>query len=259
VLSRCVVQPFQHQFLDPGLAVLSSTVTLLGSTVHGVKGFDQVLTGPNSGGTGVLVSQGKLIAGDSTIIGGAGGDYLGHPPCQNGGPGGTGLELRAGSRVELFGTAVIGGPGGASFGACAQGPTGPATSVDATSSLAKEVMGLGVMSQTGPVRAGNPFTVDVTAEPGAFAWSAYGTAPTVGQVSPNFLGALHVPLAPLLLEPLGFVPASGSLQLGFATTGFLPPGAEALVFVSQLVTFSPSDGRVRVGGGTALTVLDPSF
>jgi len=257
VLARSTVHPFEHQFLNPGLLVNGSTVTLHASTVHGVKGFDQAGP-PNAGGKGVRLAGSTLRATDSTIVGGAGGDYTGAPSlCADGGAGGTGLELVNGSSATLYATDVLGGPGGLTSGTCSVGPTGPTTDVDGTSSLAGFAQGLGEIVVESPVRSGVQGFLSVTAEGGAFAWALFGPGVAPALTTPSLLGPLHVPL-PLHLAPLGVLPLDSG-NLGVSFTLVTPPGTEALEYWFQPLTFSPTDHRLRVGSGSWLTLLDASF
>lgn len=258
VLTRCVVQSFEHQFLNPGLRALDSVVTLHQTTVNGSKTFDQSAFMPGPSGDGVELIGSVLTATDSLIVGGVGGDYVGSPrSCFDGGPGGTGLVLFSGSRASLFATTLQGGPGGQTSGTCSVGATGAVSSVDGTSTLSSVAQSLGTLALGSPARSGQAYSLDVGGEPNAFAWVLYGTGLTPALFTPSWLGALHAPLDPFLFETLGTLPASGVLSS--TLTASTAPGVEGFAFYAQLLTLSSVDGRLRLGTGTALTLLDPAF
>ena len=256
VFQRCEVASFEHQFLNPGLEVVDAHVILHESTVNGVKGFDQAAFLPNGGSFGVRLVGSDLVASESTIVGGAGGNFVGPAgSCSDGGPGGVGLGTGDGSIATLFGTQILGGPGGSSVGTCSQGTTGEPTVVEAGSTLTQEPKGLGTLVRSSPVREGETYDVEISGEPGAFAWLVFSAKQTVGLSLPPLAGELLVSIAPLALFSLGPLPGDGSLVLN-APFDQLPNGVEGVAIFAQLVTLSAADGVLRLGAGTLQVLLD---
>ena len=215
---------------SPGLRSTSSDVYLHDSNITGGNGYGG-LGGPFPGGTGVLLSDGRLFSMGSVIQGGQG-TGVGSPFGCTGvsGAGGTGLLLTGSNPVaDLYDTDLLGGLAGAlsGTGTCTEGPAGSplATEAGTVTQLDVAAKNFTIVS---PVREFEPVSVTISGDPGDLVWVAFSTSPTL-QPFPGIIGPLFVG-SPLIFS-VGALGITG--ELAFAGPAFVPPGAEGQMYYAQ--------------------------
>lgn len=211
------------------------------------------------GGSGAYVTDGLLFASGSNFTGGKGADgFQSVFGCAVGSDGGAGIWLAsAGATAQLLDSSSSGGPGGAPFGACAGGATGPATLVMGGTLTVLPGSHHGLVAAS-PVREGQASAATFTGEAGELVFLALGTAPEPGLLSPAWSGVLHVDGGSSLVLFLGVMPAGGTLSF-LPTAGQLAPGLLATTLYLQPAFFGPAAPRLRLGAPSALTILDSSL
>jgi len=211
---------------------------------------------PANGGHGArLRDAARLAAFGSLVQGGFGGN--GQFDCApnwapgGGGDGGNAVFLdgpRAGA--ALFDCELIAGLGGdgSCVGMDAELVAGPGSSW-VTSGEARS------LSSTTPVREGETVALVFSGVPGDFVFGLAAPSPLLLELV-GFVGPLAV-AAPILIQPIGRLPASGTFELTW-TVDTLPPELEVLVRYLQGLFVSTS-GDLFLSAPTALVVLDETF
>ena len=167
--------------------------------------------------------------------------------------GGAGLVL-SGDELVLFGTSVLGGPGGTSTMGCSDADDGAAiTEIGGTlTQVAGTAHGFGMSAV---VREGASLDLLVEGEPGDLALLGFSLGlspnPLPGSVTPQVIG---VPPASLRFT-LGTIPAGGSLSPSF-TVGALPPGFSAVLFAQPARI---AGGSVSLGQARSVVLLDSVY
>ncbi len=246
-----------------GLSIeLGARVSLFDCDLTGGDGgrvFDTVSDDGGSGGSGVELGAGTLLASGCILRGGKGGfadaDIF---FCGNGGSGGDGVGLPFGSTGALrwqdcsFAPGVGGGAGG--FG-CSPGSNGEDVDVDGGSALALPGTARR-FAATSPHREGESATLSAR----GLAGDAVVAALAPGQIDlplDAFAGSLVIdPL--LVLVPLGVVPPSGQLDV---LVPIPPAGNPSTLARSIYVQTAHVDGSFALwlGHASALLLLDSTL
>ena len=235
----------------PGLAVHDGLAALHDCDVTAGQGGDTEGTDDPvaGGGAGVRVSgDGFVLLSGSRTTGGAGGDSLVSTPEGIGGGDALVVEDPGGHVWRLDSELV---PGAGCFGT----PDGVAVVAPggALIHFPGEARDIAVPS---PLREGESSTLTVTGAPGDLAGYFWGFTPdTVPLLDNKGVFALGAPFQGVFV--LG-VNATGTWELPF-TVPDLPLGFEHLTFLVQVVAQDPTDLGIRVGGVTALTLLDDTL
>jgi hypothetical protein len=228
LLVDCRVQGSTGPEVGPGgdgLQVIRSTVVCERSQLSAGAGARVFRTG-NSGGNGILVQNGALVAAASTFTGGPGSPAHWHDRmCFSGGPGGSGVFATNSVRMLFMAVSVIvGGPSGGDVG-CGGGPVGAAFSlvtsaairtadcvITGTSPPMPVLPALPSLVGPGIATRGSPVTWTFSAAPGTTvlplvdARSAFLPAP--GLFVPLLVTPGAVPLLPLVVGGTGSLPFS---------------------------------------------------
>lgn len=248
-----VVGPYHR----PALRIFSNAgptaVHAFDSTLVGGQG-DPALIGAQDGAAAVEVNGAAFFAGGCTLTGGAGSHFI--DPwfgCEQG-AGGAGLALAAGpgpAQIGLLDTLVQGGSGADGCGSL------PLHGPDMTGS--GDVLPLPGAQRTltanSPVREGQTLALSLAAPQGEFALLLLGApaATATGILAWNTWNAPLLLSASASLFSLGFVPASGPLDLGI-TVGEL--GVEAVSVFAQPVFIDFPAGAARAGSTAGVALID---
>ena len=209
------------------------------------------------GGNGLTMEDGSLVAADSVIAGGIGGDGGVLGLCADSGDGGIGLHLTGTSPLAtLRGVTLIGGDPGPIIGVgnCVEGDPGPSSVVDAgtLSEFTWEAYGFDV---TSPVRSDELATATFSGPTGHSVWMGL-SADCSTLFVPSLNGVLSRS-APITVQFVGALDGSGSAQ--FTTTPSLPPLVDGSVIYAQALFFDPVGSLFTLGAPSAVAILDPSF
>lgn len=212
------------------------------------------------GTPGVRASGSSLFAHGSILRGGPGFVSVGFQLAA-----GTGLSLSE-SDAFLSGSELLAGQGGLQF------PVSDAVQTGLSESLLIETSGdwnlLGGTQVTLPeqarsfeasalTREGESVTFSFGAPEGELAVLNISLNPLTGFL-PSFASAGLIATPLLLLEVLDPMPSSEQLEFQLPVP-FFAPGFEGLTLYSQGSYLNLAEGTVRLGGGSAFTVLDESF
>ncbi len=240
-----------------GLSLFSSSVHLFDCELTGGPGSGQTFDPGTPGGPGVSVrSDSFLYASGSSLqggVGGLGGSVFG---CSDSGDGGPGLELtHASASAALIDTETLGGSPGLikGKGDCEPGDVGPprvagaGTIDDLAPSLSHG------FDAASPATSGQPFSIDLAAPVGAYAWIAYSSSPNAFYL-PMLLGPTTLG-APSALAPVGVINGT----LGTSATITLAPGVLSQDLYLQSVFLRPFPPQIFLSTPAQVTILDPSF
>jgi hypothetical protein len=209
------------------------------------------------GAAGIALSGGFLFVEGGSIRGADGLDGVGAlGSCVTpGGDGGDGIEVIAGSpTVVLQAALVAGGVAGAPGTGCP--PTADGVGVDDPLGGSPTLLG-GVahaLDVTTPVRMGMLATNVLAGAPGELAVLAIALSPDATYF-PAWLGALSV-ASPILVQPLGIVPLSGSFTLAVPVP--VLGGYEFVQTYEQAAFVAPS-GKITLSAPSFPLVLAPAF
>jgi hypothetical protein len=235
-----------------GLLALDSTVVVHDSQLRGGIGgshFDPDVeagefSGVGDGGHGaVTTGTGTLTLAGCTLTGGAGGKQIINLSFSIGGSGvakGQGSTL-----VRTRGSNFAGGAG--------TSKDGRAVLVQADSFLEFDESPRH-LETTSPVREHDTLPIDVTGLPADAAFLLVATGPALAWFG-GLKGALLVDPLAATLQPLGTLPADGTLHADLPVPG-LAAGVEALDLHLQLVVFHD---RLTLENGSVVTLLDEAF
>lgn len=215
-----------------------------------------VTCGQRRGGPGAFLEDAShLFASGSVLRGGIGQPGLTNEQCKTGagggGDGGHGIDAEVSSTSTLVDTQLTPGTGG--VGDCSVGTTGsPTAGAGSSQTLAGNARSL---TSTTPVREGETTTITFRGDEGDFVIGLASTSPLLLDV-PGFQGPLAAN-APWVVQPVGFLPASGEVSLGL-TVGALPGGVDFFVRYLQAIHVTPAL-EYHLSAPTALVVLDDAF
>lgn len=252
---------------EPGLYAAGSSVALHGCAATGGSGhggFELGLT-PNGepGAPGALLVDSLVFASGCTATGGQGGRGLASAfgfPGGNGGAGGAGVTVVGSTTLAHLSTVFTGGAGGLGGQGSFTGPAGfngspgPAVASQggALVPLAGSARGMTVPS---PFREDETVTATFTGTPGEVVALVFNTQ-AVFAYDAAISGALLVLIEPNMVQVLGVVPGSGSLDVAFEL-GDLGPGLEAFAFLLQPVFLGGL--AVAVGAPATAIALDAAL
>jgi hypothetical protein len=244
------------------LAAESSVVTVYGSVVRGADSgptlcFNQV---GRPGGDGGDVRDSFLFGGNSSFLGGRGGDieggaYLG---CPIAGSGGAGIRA-ADAVVHLFDTATVGGqPGDGIYPGCGDCVLNGYVGADRAGAMFSDLVGHARTSSIPtPQFGGTTTTITLRGIPGDQAFVLISGRTSTAEFVPTWHGMLLVPRPRLNGDTRilvgGTIPASGQLGVPYALPP-VPPGAPARTLFLQGLFRDPT-GEFFLSGARSLTVL----
>ncbi|TAJ18438.1 MAG: hypothetical protein EPO68_07855 [Planctomycetota bacterium] len=245
----------------------NSQIAVHGCDLRGGHGGSNTDTDSSPGGAGAhglhMIGGSAHIAGSKLAggYGGFGGDGGFFGSCGSGGSGGDGLRVEGAtaSAETLDCTLVAGnaGPGGwDSSGPCSPGAPGLAVRVlggAQYAALAGRAVGLALPS---PLRELESAHAGVSGAPGSIAWLAYAGAPAQLELA-GLVGVLAL-APPVVLLPLGALPASGAIAVPFTPLD-LGAGVEAALVRAQAVALDPVTLTATLGAPASVVLLDASF
>ena len=258
VLTRMDVNGLDGATQGQGLETASIPLSAVSSSVYAFDcifdaAFGQVLQG--EGQTGVELVDSFLSARSSVLQGGPGGIgsfFMG----LEGGVGGPGADLSAGSELWLIDSFAVGGPGG-SNGIFPSGPDGPPTKSDATSAVFEHVASPVSFQSPGLSDDGSDTDIffDVDTDPGSMVLllAEFEADPVFVSA---FADAVATGLAPVIL-PLGTTDAAGQLTF-FLEPPELPAALDTFDYVLQIAVLTPTTG-LELSNPTLFTLVQEGF
>lgn len=194
----------------------------------------------------------ELTLASTYVLGGLGGaGYSGPLGCSPAKPGGVGVSLLE-STIHLVSSSVTSGPFGALSGCETEVVGAPAFDiVSGQGDAVYPPTPFVTLEVPSVAREGETIPVVSSAGPGIPRLLLVSTRPTDDAIP---VGAFHR----LVGDPFWIVPAGASSPTTL-TIPHLPSGVEALPLFLQIVTFEATIGGPRLGGGSAIVLLDESY
>lgn len=231
------------------LRVRATLVSVYDSTLAGGRGGSNGTTGGPGGAAcrtvGGTTTTGVFASG-SSFTGGNGGDGYDGIIWSEGGDGGPGLLVGAGTTVQLLDGQFVGGTGGvAAYNIFPVGADGSAQ-VILGSAFTYPVSSIGFDSMT-LVRGGDRARLEVTGAPGESVRLVVSSAPTF-QVLPSWRGVRLSAVGTRKVDRvLGTIPSSGVL-IGHVRMPPLPAGTSSRTYYLQAYRADPVGGPTLAAG-----------
>ena len=258
-----------------GLQLLDSDASVYACSAQGGVGGDEGDLTNYAGGNGghgiYALGDSVLFVSGSNAFGGGGGqggndyDIFVGEQCEPGGTGGDGVRLDewcfgcppSGLTVRALDSLFGGGPGGPPHPFCAGWMGTPGQSVQVWQGSYSTLPGDAVGAQApAALREGESGELGLSGPAGSVALVLLGVQQD-GTLLLPFSGLLLAG-APSQVLPAGSLDASGEGQLGLAL-GALGAGVEHARVLLQAVAIELPSGAIRLGGASALTLLDAAF
>lgn len=239
------------------IALLSAKASLIDCSVIGGNGTTALPIGSflypaASPVEAARVWFSELTLARTSVFGGQGGaGYSGELGCSPAKPGGVGAQLLE-STIHLVNSSVTSGPFGALSGCETELVDAPAFDiVSGQGDAVYPPTPFVTLEAPAVAREGETIPIVTSAGPGIPRLLLVSTRPADDAIP---VGAFHR----LVGDPFWIVPAGASSPTTL-TIPHLPSGVEALPLFLQIVTFEATIGGPRLGGGSAIVLLDESF
>ncbi len=250
----------------PAVSATASNVAVYACSFEGGRGADSyqtpidLIVPPSPGGDGFVQNGGVLFVSDSTFIGGDGGDGVTGFGCSGSGDGGAGLRVSPDGTTVVLVSTFTGGVAGIPGAGCSSGSDGPSVVPGATlQALFAPPRGL---ASNGPVREGQTATLTSSGVENDVVVLLAGTA--LHQLTLPLSGVLLT--APILIQPLGVVPAGGQLVTQVPIGPFTNPALEGFGLHLQAAHVQVAQGPLgelqlvtTLSSPTALVLLDQAI
>lgn len=240
----------------------AGNVALVDSTItggHGINGlFPKIQS--TAGGAAIRVADVDVVdVAGCVVSGGGGGSATGFAPgsCFPGRDGGDALEVLASSdaRVNVRGSTLVAGPGGAAGGGCDGGDPGLPTNAPGGLVLTYASTTPALFADS-PLREGESMQVDLVSNPTDLAFLFVSFSPRPFHVD-HFPAVLVDPFGVLVY--VGQVPPSGTISASTTVPPHFGPGFESrqVFFQAGVVPVATLEGAF--GGASAVLQLDSTF